>query len=308
MTLPSLTFTGFDLRAYQSLGEIPILVPGGGSTGRLITCGDNALAFLAGPQLVIIHFDLGRKLPPVDLSIKRSPFPATLPRDGRVTYTLTVTNPGTRASSGVFVTDALPASAEVETVKASQGTGLAANRIVQAELGPLAPGAKATIDVTLRLTSNQDLSFAAVVRGQEPDPVPANNIAAFTTVKVASALPDLAGAWTSLRQVSQGAGANLRATLVGSFTARNDGKASAGASTLRFYVSASPIFNARVSQLLQEVAIPSLPGNRSERVTLEAPLEPGLDVTGLFVFAVLDAGNDVAESNKQNNVARMRVP
>jgi uncharacterized repeat protein (TIGR01451 family) len=300
--------TAFDLRTYQQLGQIPLIVPDGGDAGRLILCGDNTLAFQAGPQVVLIHGDLGSKLPLVDLSIKRSAFPTTLPRDGRITYTLTVTNAGTKPSSGAFVSDALPGSAEVETVKVSQGTGNAANHIVEADLGPLAPGAKATIEVTMRLTATQDLAFTAVVRGQEPDPVPANNITVYSTVKVASVLPDLAGDWTSLRQVSEGAGVNLRATLVGGFTVRNDGKAMAGASTMRFYLSASPVFNAQTSQLLQEISIPSLPGNRSTRVTLEAPLGLGDDATGLFVFAVLDVGNEVAESNKQNNVVRMRVP
>lgn len=298
----------YDLRTFRIIGTIPLPgVRGGG--GNLIRWADG-LAFTTDAGVVLLQGEIGARLPLVDLSVRRSPLPDAPSRDGQLRYTLTVTNTSAFAASGAFLTDALPGGFDVLETKASQGSALASGGIVRAELGRLDAGASATVDVTLQRTAAEAaLAFTAVVRSHEPDPATGNNINLIRpATALPGALPDLVGAWGRVQQVAQGAGANLRATLLGTFEVRNAGTQASVPTTLRFYVSESPLFDASFSQLLQEAAIPALRRGSAYRVLLEAPLGPGGDVTGLYVFGVIDASNAVEESDKKNNVARARVP
>ena len=124
---------------------------------------------------------------PADLSltISDSPDPVTL--GGDLTYTLTATNNGPNAATGVTVTDLLPAGLSAISVTPSQGTcsGLST---ATCNLGGLASGASATITIVLRPISVGTLSNSASIAGDQPDPNPGNNEAsADTTVAEAPA-------------------------------------------------------------------------------------------------------------------------
>ena len=88
-----------------------------------------------------------------------------------------MTNNGPSTATGVKVTDNLPAEVTLQTINASQGTATGSGRALSADLGTLAPGAQATVTVTVKV----DPRFAGVlyntanVKGNEPDPVPENN-------------------------------------------------------------------------------------------------------------------------------------
>lgn len=301
--------TAHDLLNYKKLGTVTLKnVGASGGPGNLLRWGENGFAFTAGDRVVLTQLELGQKLVPVDLSVKRSTLPAILPREGAMKYTLTVTNNSLAKCTGAFLTDVLPSGVEVSDVKASQGNALASGGIVRAELGPIPAKAKVTVEVTLQMRSPGENGFHAVVRGNEPDSVVENNLATITPGGLASRLPDLTGSWQGLRQFAQGAGVNLRAAIVGTLVIRNSGKQDSSPCVVRFYVSASPGFRAATSQLLQEVEIPGLRRGDNYTVNLQAPLGAGDDATGLFVFGVIDPGNGMEESDKGNNVVRARIP
>ncbi len=301
--------TAYDLKTFVEVGSVPITnVGAAGGPGQLLRCDEKTLAFSAGDRIVILKLEVGPKLPQVDLSVSRSALPAPLPRDGRLKYTLTVTNDSPFACTGVHLTDALPAAAEVLGTKLSQGSGVTADHIFRADLGSLKAGARATVEVSLQLNRPDDLAFTAVVRGFEPDPSTANNISAAAPPQLTVALPDLAGAWRGLEQRSVGAGIDLRAGIRGVLEIANLGDRPSVPCLVRFYLSSGPRLVVSMSQLLQEVTIPALVKGRSFMANLEAPLERGDDATGLYVIAVIDPGSVVAEKSKDNNVVGARIP
>ena len=61
-----------------------------------------------------------------------------------------MTNAGTQPASAVYLSDVVPAGTDVLAVNGSQGSGAFASGSVRAELGAQNPGARATVDVSLR--------------------------------------------------------------------------------------------------------------------------------------------------------------
>jgi uncharacterized repeat protein (TIGR01451 family) len=108
----------------------------------------------------------------------------------RLTYTLTVTNNGPQAATGVTVTDPLPSNVHFNSVASTQGscTRSATKRpkdgTVTCNLGNLANGASATITIVVTTTTPGALTNTATVVGNEPDPDPANNTATATTTVI----------------------------------------------------------------------------------------------------------------------------
>ncbi len=121
-------------------------------------------------------------LPSSDLSITKSDSPDPVSAGGTLTYTITVTNGGPDAASGVQVTDPLPAG--VTFVSGNVGGDAtrvafnATNRTVTANIGTLANNAVATITVVVTVGSatNGPLSNVATVTATpNTDPNPNNN-------------------------------------------------------------------------------------------------------------------------------------
>lgn len=77
------------------------------------------------------------------------------------TYLLTVTNPGTAAATNVVLTDTLPE--KTTFVSASDGGRLLGNQVEWA-LGTLAPGARRTVQLTLRAAAPGEVINTAVAR------------------------------------------------------------------------------------------------------------------------------------------------
>ena len=192
-------------------------------------------------------------------------------------------------------------------MKASQGNVTAADKIVRAELGTLGPGATATVDVTLQFKEVKDVRLIAVVRAFEPDPQPENNIARIAPKESLSSLPDLTGAWDALKQTSEGSGVDLKSALLGQFTVQNKGKQTSRPVEGAVLPVGRSAFRCR--------ALPAATGDadcrNSPRTTvcrsLEAPISDA-DVTGFFVYAVIDADNTEQESARDNNVIGSRIP
>ena len=111
-----------------------------------------------------------------DLSLAMDASPATVNVNQDVTYTITVTNLGPSAASGVTVTDQLP-MASLVSVTLSQGTYVVNGGTLTVNLGALASGATATVSLVVRPSIAGTVDNAASITGAQADPDPANNAA-----------------------------------------------------------------------------------------------------------------------------------
>jgi uncharacterized repeat protein (TIGR01451 family) len=89
-------------------------------------------------------------------------------------YAIVVTNLGAGGATGVTVTDALPAGVTLVTASTSQGN-CSGTTTVTCNLGSLAAGGTATIDLTVTKTVGGSVSNTASVAANESDPNPNNN-------------------------------------------------------------------------------------------------------------------------------------
>ena len=140
----------------------------------------------AGPKVFATNFaDTAQS----DLSIVKSASPsqATAGSTQPLTYTLTVTNNGPSADTGVIVSDPLPSGVTYVSSSATQGSVTYAGGTITANLGNMADDATATVTVTA--TVNPDtrgtITNTATVTGNEPDPNLSNNTSTVQTPVVA---------------------------------------------------------------------------------------------------------------------------
>jgi uncharacterized repeat protein (TIGR01451 family) len=117
--------------------------------------------------------------PPVsaDLSITAAASTPTVTLGNNLAFTLTVSNSGPSAASGVTVTDTLPAGATLVSVTSSQGPVAQSNGSVIANLGSLVPGSSATVTIVVKPTALGTASTLAHVSGNESDPTSQDNSA-----------------------------------------------------------------------------------------------------------------------------------
>ena len=110
-----------------------------------------------------------------DLAIAKSLLPAAGPYvlGQQVTYTVTVTNNGPDAASGVAVADVLPAALTSIVVTPATGSWVPSTWTI----GSLAVGASTTMTVTGSIQATGSIANAASVTGNEFDPNTANNTA-----------------------------------------------------------------------------------------------------------------------------------
>lgn len=116
-----------------------------------------------------------------DLSLAKTadPNPVILGQD--LMYTLTVSNEGPSAATGVVLTDTLPAGVTHISSTPSQGSCTEMDGIVECELGDLASGNSVTVNVVVTPTEPGSAVNSADVAGNEADPNSANNAAIQTT-------------------------------------------------------------------------------------------------------------------------------
>ena len=138
-------------------GQQPDPDPGNNTTQPVVTPVDPAVANLtvtvtAAPDRVVVGQEL--------------------------TYTIVVTNGGPNTATGVTLTDVLPAGAAFVTATTTQGAVSAAGGVVTAALGTLAPGATATVTITVRPTAAGALTNVARVAGDQTNSDPANGVSA----------------------------------------------------------------------------------------------------------------------------------
>jgi uncharacterized repeat protein (TIGR01451 family) len=114
------------------------------------------------------------KPPAADLSISKADSPDPVTVGNNLTYTITVTNNGPSAATGVNVSDTLPAGETFVSVKPSQGSCTGTSTITCA-LGSLANGSSATVTLVVTPTQTGGISNTASVAANEFDPNLNNN-------------------------------------------------------------------------------------------------------------------------------------
>ncbi len=117
-----------------------------------------------------------------DVAITKADSPDPVNRGDNLTYPLTVTNNGPGGAGDVTVVDTLPPGLAFVSAMPSQGTCMEAALMVTCDLGILANGASATIDIVVTTTAAGMLTNTATVSTTSNDPDLSNNSDTETTV------------------------------------------------------------------------------------------------------------------------------
>jgi uncharacterized repeat protein (TIGR01451 family) len=123
-----------------------------------------------------------RVVPPsADLSVTVSDSPDPIFAGGALTYTISVTNRGPSAATGVQLTNTLPSTAVLVSAVASQGTTINAGGTIINHLGALPSGGGAVVTIVVRPSVVGTITETSRVVANEADLFPANNFASATT-------------------------------------------------------------------------------------------------------------------------------
>ena len=120
--------------------------------------------------------------PTADLSVGLSAAPSSLFIGGNVAFSATVTNKGPSAASGVMVTNVIPAGFVLLGETVSQGNVIVYGNVVVCSMGSLASGAAATITINASAVTQGSFTATSAARGNQFDPVNANNSASAVVV------------------------------------------------------------------------------------------------------------------------------
>ena len=118
-----------------------------------------------------------------DRLVVKTHTPSVVLRDGRVTYTIRVTNNGPDPSTGVTLVDTLPPAVTFVSGSTSQGV-CGGTQLVTCALGDLGVGQTATVTIVGTAILEGRYANVVVVSGNETDPNPGNDVWADDTLIV----------------------------------------------------------------------------------------------------------------------------
>ena len=159
----------------QASNRTPALSP----DGRFVVFNSNADNLVSGDDNaasdVFVRDGLLQAQQTANLAVSQtdSSDPASIGTD--LTYTMTVTNLGPDSAGNVLLTDISPLNAQYISTTANQG-GCFQGSVSICRLGTLAPGASATISLTVRPTEASRLSNKVSVNASPIDPNNNNNV------------------------------------------------------------------------------------------------------------------------------------
>jgi uncharacterized repeat protein (TIGR01451 family) len=116
-----------------------------------------------------------------DLRVTKSDSPDPVVVGQTLTYSIGVSNAGPDGATGVTLTDTLPAGTSFQSATPSQGSCGQAAGTVTCNLGSLASGASATIEIKVAPQNTGTITNTASATGGQSDPDTANNSATATT-------------------------------------------------------------------------------------------------------------------------------
>jgi uncharacterized repeat protein (TIGR01451 family) len=146
--------------------------------GLVVVMGTQADNLFAGDTNGVNDVYVSDRRPAADLSLVKTDAPDPAVAHAPLTYTLQVTNAGPGAAPGARVVDTLPT--DVTFVSASAGCTNSAGT-VDCALGTLAPGASATVTITVTPRARGVLTNTATVGSAAPDPDRSDNTATTQT-------------------------------------------------------------------------------------------------------------------------------
>ncbi|MDB6131272.1 MAG: domain, repeat protein [Verrucomicrobiales bacterium] len=146
--------------------QITTILPSNATSGNLLitTPGGNiAIAFTVDP------------VSDVGVSLTATPVPVFV--SSNLTYSVTVTNKGPSAATGVVLTNTLPPNVIIKSVLSSQGTTSTSGSQIRADLGNVNLNGSATLTIVISPMLAGSITNLASVGTSANDKVPANNTA-----------------------------------------------------------------------------------------------------------------------------------
>lgn len=117
-----------------------------------------------------------------NLSVSQADTPDPVNVGNPLNYQIVVSNSGPEPATGVTLLDTLPGGVTFQSASATQGSCSESGGTVTCLLGALAPGASATVNVTvIAPVTVGTITNIATVSGNETDPIAVNNTANETT-------------------------------------------------------------------------------------------------------------------------------
>ncbi len=150
-----------------------------------VVAGHGTLEPSAGPAFDYLTVLLNDSGPRADLAVTLAPSPGQVHVGEPLEWTITVSNHGPEAASGVAIRDALRLGASYLSATASQGSCVQGGRAVSCQLGSMAPGATATVAVRVNPVAVGTLWNSASASSATVDPATADNGASATATVVA---------------------------------------------------------------------------------------------------------------------------
>jgi uncharacterized repeat protein (TIGR01451 family) len=154
--------------------------------------------------------------PPTDLGVSQSLMQDPTAVGSELMFTITVTDNGPNAATGVIVSDSLPAG--VTFVAASSGCANSSTTVT-CNVGSLSSGASAVVNVVVRPTSAGTVTNTASVSGLGVDSATANNTSSIVATVVATPTVKLAAISTRM-EVLTGGNVLIGGFIVGGPTAK----------------------------------------------------------------------------------------